>query len=412
MKGNTFKIAVRKFAPFESAVQKIWDSFCLETGCNLNLEMVAMDLHPLHESTLEKEGLKNGEWDIAHINTDWLFEAYSTGAIENLTPYIKKNSPEDYPHGWSKSLLSMQQVEGFTAGLPFHDGPECLIYRKDLFGDEEEKGKYYRQYGKKLNPPETWDEFLQISRFFQRTGKGPYGSIFACLPDGHNTVFDFCLQLWTRGGKLINNKGEINIHSSEASDGLEFYREITNDKTAIHPQSKDFESVQAGLAFARGEAAMMINWFGFAALGEVFEESKVKGKVDVTNIPWGENGKSASLNVYWLYTIGSGSQNKALAYDFIKYAISRKNDKLLTQEGGIGCRISTWKDEDINRLIPYYHKLEMLHENAESLPLRSNWVQIAAVIDEVVLKTMNTDREIEALLREGQEKISLIENGK
>jgi hypothetical protein len=54
----------------------------------------------------------------------------------------------------------------------------------------------------------------------------------------------------------------------------------------------------------------------------------------------------------------------------------------------------------------------MLHENAESLPLRSNWVQIAAVIDEVVLKTMNTDREIEALLREGQEKISLIENGK
>ena len=34
-----------------------------------------------------------------------------------------------------------------------------------------------------------------------------------------------------------------------------------------------------GIAFSQGEAAMMINWFGFAAMCEVDENSKVKGKI-------------------------------------------------------------------------------------------------------------------------------------
>jgi multiple sugar transport system substrate-binding protein len=412
MRNNTIKIAVRKFAPFESAVLKLWNSYCLESGCNLTLEMVTLDLYPLHQSILQHHGLKNGTWDIAHINTDWLYEAYASEALEDLSPYIKKDPPEDFPQGWSKSLLTMQQFGETITGLPFHDGPECLIYRKDLFEDETEQENYLNKYGKQLNPPETWDDFLEISRFFNRPEKSLFGSIFACYPDGHNTVFDFCLQLWTRNGKLTDDNGKIKIDTKEAEEGLSFYRKIIQDQSAVHPTCKELESVAAGLTFARGEAAMMVNWFGFAAVGEVYEKSRVKGKVEVTAIPRGNNGKHSSLNVYWLYAIGAGSKRKEVAYDFIKYAISKKNDKFLTMEGGIGCRISTWKDEEINRLMPYYHKLEMLHEHAESLPMRSNWAEIASVIDEMVLKVINSDTPIEYLLSEAQNKISLVENEK
>ncbi|MDQ7949084.1 MAG: sugar ABC transporter substrate-binding protein, partial [Pedobacter sp.] len=129
---NTFTIAVRKFGPFESAMQKFWTAFCAQSGCTLKLKLEIMDLHELYQRTLSENGLKDGTFDVAHINTDWILEGHVQQAFEVLNPYIEKHPPADYPQGWSNSLLKLQEFEGAVVGLPFHDGPECLMYRKDL----------------------------------------------------------------------------------------------------------------------------------------------------------------------------------------------------------------------------------------------------------------------------------------
>lgn len=408
-KNEVFRIAVRKFGPFESAMQKVWDQYCLSSGCGLKAELVPLDLHELHESTLVNKGLKNGDWDIAHINTDWLYEGYTDGAFENLKPFIDHQSPSAFPKGWSDSLLALQQFNEEIVGLPFHDGPECLIYRKDLFEDTIEQERYFAQFGKALVVPQTWDDFIQVARFFNRPEQNLFGSVFACYPDGHNTVFDFCLQLWSRGGTLVDENGLVNVNTTAAIEGLEFYSSLVKDRTAVHPGSADFDSVSAGAAFARGEVAMMINWFGFASFCEVDPGSAVKGKVDVAEIPATVGHKSASLNVYWLYTMASGSRHKQIAYDFIRFAVNEGNDKLLTLEGGIGCRISTWKDAEINQIVPYYHKLEQLHESAKTLPQKSNWAEIAVLIDEMVLSVLHSDKAVAESVRLTQDKINLID---
>ena len=406
---ETFKIAVRKFAPFESAMQKFWDKYCEFCGCTLKLEMVVMDLHELYDRTITQKGLANGDFDIAHISTDWILEGYSNQDFEVLNPFINKNKPQDFPKGWSKSLLGLQRFGWEVVGFPFHDGPECFIYRKDLFDNEKEKASYQEQFGKALEVPKTWEDFHQVAQFFNRPADNLYGSIFACYPDGHNAVFDFCLQLWTRGGGLVDKDGFIQINTQAAVDGLNFYRTIVNDKTAVHPKSSEFESVAAGIAFSQGEAAMMINWFGFAAMCEVDGNSKVKGKIDVDLLPSGTGQNSASLNVYWLYTIAKGSKNKTIAYDFLRFALAEEQDKQLTLEGGIGCRISTWKDAEINKIIPYYHKLEQLHEVARTLPQKQNWAAIAAVIDKMVLQAINSDTTSEELIQLAQNQINEID---
>lgn len=403
------RIAVRKFDPFESTLQKLWDLFCIKNNIQIEAEMVPLELHELYETTILKKGLKEGKWDIAHLNTDWIYDAVHEKAVLDLYSFIAENPPESYPHGWHKSLLHLQKLDNGTYGLPFHDGPECLIYRKDLFENETEKENFKKQFGYALSTPKTWTEFTEIATFFNRPEQNLYGCIFANYPDGHNMVFDFCLQLWTRGGSLINEKNQISIHSDAAVQALDFYRKIVNNKDAVHPKSKEFGSVEAGMAFANGQAAMAINWFGFASMAEVIEESKVKGKIDITSLPSDPNHKTASLNVYWLYTIGSGSKHKRLAYDFLRFATTPESDKLLTVEGGIGCRKSTWKDEEINTLIPFYHKLEMLHENALTLPQTPIWPKVAEFIDHMVLKAINSDIPSAQLLEETQINIQKIE---
>ena len=405
------RIAVRKFDPFESTLRKLWDAFSLQNNIKIEAEMVALELHDLYETTISDKGLKEGKWDIAHINTDWIYDAANENAVLNLFPLIGENPPENYPFGWHKSLLHLQKLSNGIFGLPFHDGPECLIYRKDLFENETEKENFKKQFGYELATPKTWQEFAEIATFFNRPEQNLYGAVFANYPDGHNMVFDFCLQLWTRGGSLLNNKNQIDIHNEAAIKALDFYRKMVNDATAVHPKSREFGSVEAGLAFAEGQAAMAINWFGFASMAEVIEESKVKGKIDITSLPSDPGHKTASLNVYWLYTIGSGSKHKKLAYDFLRFATTPESDKLLTTEGGIGCRKSTWKDAEINTLIPFYHKLEMLHENALTLPQTPIWPKVAELIDGTVLKAIETDIPSAILLEETQKKIRELSQG-
>jgi multiple sugar transport system substrate-binding protein len=409
MRQKKFRIAVRKFDAFESAIDKIWDAFCKEKGCTLEFEAIALDLHPLHDSILKNEGLANGDWDVSLINTDWITEAYALNAIEELTPYIVKKAPDNFPEGWSESLLHKQCFENKTYGLPFHDGPECLIYRKDLFESVEEQEAFLLKHNKPLEVPKTWDDLMEVAAFFNRPKDNLYGTTFAAFPDGHNTVFDFCLQLWTRGGDLFDNLKKIKINTPVAIEGMKFYRKALQNSNAIHPDSRQFDSVQSGMAFANGNLAMMVNWFGFASYCEVFADSKVKGKVDVTHVPAGPNGEGVSLNVYWMYVIGKGSVNKKIAYDFIQFAINAQNDKLLTLEGGIGCRKSTWHDKEVNTIVPYYYKLEELHQNARSLPSKRNWAEIANVIDQVVLEVINSSVNIHNILDKGQLKIDKIE---
>ncbi|MEO8240208.1 MAG: extracellular solute-binding protein [Flavobacterium sp.] len=402
------RIAVRKFDPFESTLQKLWDLFCLKNNISVEAEMIPLELHDLYEETITNKGLINGNWDIAHINTDWIFDAANEKAVLDLTSFINQNPPQDYPEGWHQSLLHLQQINNGTYGLPFHDGPECLIFRKDLFDDLTEKENFKNQYGYELHSPKTWEEFTQIAEFFNRPEQNLYGCVFANYPDGHNMVFDFCLQLWTRGGSLLNPQNQININHPVAVEALDYYRKIVNNTNAVHPKSKEFGSVEAGMAFAEGQAAMAINWFGFASMCEVIEESKVKGKVDITELPHDENHKTASLNVYWLYTIGTGSKHQKLAYDFLRFATTVESDKLLTNEGGIGCRKSTWNDAKINTTIPFYHKLEMLHENALTLPQTPVWPKVAEAIDKMVLNALNSDVPSKKLLEETQNIIQKI----
>ena len=399
---ETFRVAMRTFGPFEKAVTRQWASFQKETGCTLKLEIVSLDHHPLYEALFEKQGLKRGDWDVAFINTDWVAEAHAQGALLDLAPYIENDPPEDYPEGWTPSLLRFQQFGPQVIGLPYHDGPECFIYRKDLFEDAARQKAYGQQHGQPLRVPETWDEFVRAARFFHHPQEKLYGTVFAAFPDGHNTVYDICLQLWTRGGELFDAGGRMQLDTPEMIEALRFYRRMLGDRSAVHPECREFDSVRSGQAFARGEVAMMINWFGFASMCETIEESKVKGRVGVAPIPHAPGAESASLNVYWMLAVAAGCPRPEVAYRFIRQAASGAEDRQRTLEGAIGCRRSTWNDEEVNRTIPFYGKLERLHAHARELPRLTDWVEQSKVVDRMVLRAIDTQDPIETIVRQSQ----------
>ncbi|GAA4006072.1 sugar ABC transporter substrate-binding protein [Sphingomonas humi] len=380
------RIAVRRFGPFESAISKQFENFVSTRGDDAELDAVAMDLNELHDSVIGGRGLASGEWDIAFLNTDWLAEAVKDGLLEDLTPHLARAPLADFPDAWSPSLTRLQSFDGGYWAMPYHDGPECLVYRTDLIAE----------------PPTSWEEFHRLARKHHDSERGRYGTVLALYPDGHNSFYDFCIQVWSRGGEVFDTRNRPLFTSIEAHEALDFLRSLARDDLSIAPNCRALDSVQSGELFAQGKVALMANWFGFAAYADTAETSEVRSKVGVAPLPAGPSGRSVSLNVFWVLAIGSGSANKELAWDFLRHCASPEMDLLTTQEGAIGVRRSTWLDPEINARLPYYHQLDWLHEHAREMPVTPDLARISHIVDDLMTAAVTGDRPSADLLAEAQ----------
>ena len=400
----TLRVAVRRFGPFESAIRKQFDDFCAATGEDVSIEPVAMDLDDLSRAMFADGGLKSGDWDIGFVVTDWLPMAIGDGHLADLTEAADALPPEGAPDCWPPCLRDQQRVDGRLWGLPYHDGPQCLIYRADLF--EAWGDRFAEAHGRALTVPRTWDEFVEVARFFTDPAEGRWGSVVASFPDAHNTVYDFCAQIWSRGGSLTDPSGKPDLASPRAREGLDFYRWLVRDSGVVHPAAMQMDSVRSGACFADGEAAMMTNWFGFAAHASGAADSAVRGRVAVAPMPHGPGAASAAVLTYWVLAVGSGSRNKDLAWRFIRHATSAPMDRLLTLEGGIGCHSETWRDAEVAKIIPFAAEMPHLHDLARMMPADRRLPNLARIIDRAVAEALGSDDTTEKILERAQDKVN------
>jgi len=393
---TTIRIAVRKFAPFESAIARQFADFTRASCTDARLEIEALDLNPLHDSLFARRGLADGSFDLAFLSTDWLAEAQAAGLILDLQPHLARAPIPDFPDAWSPSLLGLQRFNGGFWGMPYHDGPQCLIYRKDLL---QSAG---------LQVPTTWTQFHEAARLLHAPAQGRYGTVLALYPDGHNSFYDFCVHVWTRGGEPFGAGARPAFNTPQAIAAVDFIRALARDTTAMVPGAFELDSVKSGMLFCEGKIALMTNWFGFAALGETWESSRVRGLVDIAPLPAGEGGRSVSLNVFWVLALAAGSANPALAWAFLRHLATAPMDKLTTLEGAIGVRRSTWADREVNNLVPYYHKLDALHARARELPLHPRLSDISHVVDDLLGRATASDVPSAVLLDEAQRRVEAL----
>jgi len=112
--------------------------------------------------------------------------------------------------------------------------------------------------------------------------------------------------------------------------------------------------------------------------------------VAVAPLPSAPGHPSASLNVYWLLAVAAGSPHRVTANEFLRHCASPASDKLLTLRGGLGCRKSTWYEDEVNCTIPFYNALEGIHAHAHELPRLKSWSQLSVVPDRLITAAITT----------------------
>lgn len=400
---TTLRIALRNYADFENALAEEARLFEASRP-GVRVELVSVGIHELHQRALVGGGLRAGEFDLALLVTDWLAEGCASRALEELNPWHNRAPLPDWPGGWARSLLQPLVIKGQLSSIPWHDGPECLVYRTDLFADPERQASFHAQFGRSLAPPTTWDEFHQVARFFTHPSAPLYGTVFAAFPDGHNTVYDFALQLWSRGGELLAPDGRPMLATPQAEQALDYYRTLVRDTSACHPRSPQLDSTQSGDLFMAGEVAMMANWFGFAARA-ARPASPLHGRVAIAPIPSSPGIEPISLSVFWALAMGSGSRNKPLAWEFLRFVATPERDLGITRHGAVCVRLSSWRNPELQAQIPPYRQIERISLGARQLPAGAKMSEFASLLDTVVTQALRTQLPSAAILEQAQQEI-------
>ncbi|MFD0676316.1 MULTISPECIES: extracellular solute-binding protein [unclassified Paenibacillus] len=387
---HKLKLISREFAGFEASFGVQASYFKNLTGWDIEREFE--EIHRLYDRMIAGKEALSDSHDLFLCVTDWLPEAIQQGLLVPLNEFLHADPPEGWPLAWASSMRGLQtDKDGSIYGIAYHDGPEMFIYRSDLFNDQVEKEAFYKEYGYPLEVPETWSQFVDAARFFTRPEEGMHGALTASYPDGHNNVYDFLIQLWSRGGELVSSDWQPVFHQSIGQEALQFLVDLIHKHGVVPKEALGMDSVKSGNYFAQGSVAMMWNWAGFAAVAEMPSMSRIAGKVGTGLIPKGDgpDGRHMSLNIYWILGIPAGSTHQAMAYQFIKETASAAMDKATSMCGGNGTRLSTWRDDEVRKQFPYYRNIETVHQNVNSpLPI-PEYPAINEVLSQMVDDALN-----------------------
>ena len=393
----------RKFDGFERALT------AQLSGLDARFEL--REIGDLQALVLDDDGTSSGDYDVLMLITDWLPSLIESGKLLPLDAYFEADPPEGWPSAWVPSLRSLQTgQDGKNYGVAYHDGPMLLLYRTDLYGDAEEQAGFANRFGYPLAPARTWTQFHDQAQWFNRPGDGLHGTVQAGFPDEHNNVYDFLTHLWSRGGSLISS-GRSGLASAAARSAVEYMHDLWHVSKVVDPAAAEWDSVASGIHFAAGEAAMMVNWCGFAAIS-ADPASPTHGLVGCAPTPSAEGGSAVTMNAYWVLTVPAGARNPARSAELISRLTSHEMDVMTAVGGGSATRLDSWATPRVQAIAPYYSVLEDAHRNARSVPVDPRWPRIAAILNEmmraVVVDAAGTSAlekahvELDALLSERQ----------
>jgi multiple sugar transport system substrate-binding protein len=345
------------------------------------------DILDLQEQVVTGDAATSGEADLLLVVTDWLPALIAEGKVLALDPFMEGAAPPaGWPDVWHPALRGLQQgPDGLTYGVPYHVGPMMLLYRADLYEDPAEREGFEERFGYPLAAPDTWEQYTDQARWFTRPDQGRYGTVLAGYPDEHNTVYDFLTQLWSRGAELTDAEGRLALDTAEALDSARFLYDQWHTDRVVDPAAAGWDSVASGVHFAAGEAAMMVNWSGFAALSAP-KDSPTHGLVRCAPVPRADvpGGGRVALSSYWVLAVAAGSTRPREAYELLRSLTTAEMDRITAEEGGTATRRDSWADPAVSRLAPYYEQFETAHENTRALPRDPRWPRISVVLNDMV----------------------------
>ena len=292
------------------------------TGVPVNVEIYPYDgIHDLLTTMNQSTA-----FDIIRLDATWMlhFGKQIFEPLDTLDPNVRQLQAAYLP----ELLERYGGLDNSIYALPESPSAQMLFYRKDLFEDTAIRRLYQEKTHCVLQPPATFQEYNQIAAFFTRELNPDSPTRFGTgLTLGNTGVAatEFLSRYFALTQDLFDADDHILLTSDAAVQALS---ELVESRRYASPIVNAWWRDTAH-AFADGDVAMTILYSNYAS-EMTGKYSRIRNKIGYAMVP-GSNplcgGGSIGVCRY--------SQNKELAYHFIKWLCSENVSTAMTMLGSV-----------------------------------------------------------------------------
>lgn len=410
------------------AVQSVLQDFQEEFG--INIEMETNPYNALQQKVFAELSSSSSFYDIIIVDTPWT--PALTGQLEPLSSYIKNSElndiadtnmedfipkvfydtavyqPEEthrlFPGEPEEVDVSAIEDEGFEIyGFPIQSNVLVMSYRKDLFENPQEQQNFESQYGRPLAVPETWDEFVDVAKFFTRPDQRLYGTtLMAGTGDWATDDFKTLLECWGGNGRMISDDLEIAFDSPEGVAALSFYVDLINEHNVTPPGTTSASWDEVASTFGSGLTAIGMNYHNMTL------QDDVGGEVAYAMVPRQE--KYGPHFGTWMLSVNKFSENKEWAYRAITWLTSSEVQTKMLQAQLHPTRTSVYENATSDSSIQeqfgnYYDVLGESLTVGVGRPRLTNYSDVTEAIGVAVNNAATGNKEPQAALNDAASRI-------
>lgn len=338
-----------------NALVELSKDFTAQSGIPMKFEFVPWTSYA--DRFLNELNSRGKLCDLIIGDSQWVGGAAENGHYVKLNDFFRKEGismdnfapatvvgyaewPKNSPNYWA--LPAMGDAVGWT-------------YRRDWFERPEIQKEFQAKHNRPLKAPETYDELIDIARFFQGRdidGKKVYGASIYTERGSEGITMGVTNVLYDYGFQYDNPKKPYEmqgfVNSPDAAKGLEFYKALYDCCTP--PGSSDGYMSEGLDAFKSGQVAMQMNFFAF--FPGLYKDPVVGGdKIGFFVNPRAKD-HFAQLGGQGMSVV-SYSDNKDNALKYLKWFAGTDVQKKWWSLGGYSCAKAVLDDPSFPKSAPF-----------------------------------------------------------
>ncbi|MGF1589778.1 MAG: ABC transporter substrate-binding protein [Pleurocapsa sp.] len=295
--------------------------------------------------------LGNSPYDVVYMDIVWTPKFAAAGWLRDLSERLSAEEAAEY----LEADIVGGRYEDRLYRLPFRSDAGMLYYRQDLL---EQAG---------YEPPETFDELLEISQDLQQQGLADWGYVWQGKQyEGLAAMFVEILQgsgaFWVNPDTL-----EVGLDRPEAIAAVEFLRSAIA-RNVSPPGVTTYAEEETRLLFQNGKTVFLRNWpyvYSLAAESAIAGQYSIKPMVHAV-------GKSSGATLGgWGLGIATSTKHPDAAWQVIEFLSSEDSQReFILDTGFVPSRITLFNDPQIVAKYDYYPQLlEVVQSSALRPPI-------------------------------------------
>ncbi len=270
--------------PFE------WYAPIFREEFGVELKVIGVPFGELYEKEKIEFVAQTGAFDICIVYPKFIGDFAGAGYLLNLDEYAAKLGPRmaDVAPGYRDFYC---KFGGSVYAVPYDGDVLSLYYRKDLFENAGEKAAFKSQFGHELRAPATWDEYLEVAKFFRREADEKLAGQTLKTPFYGTAFYGQRDQIYAWWGNRFASMGGVYfdeetmkpaINSKAGVDALENMKAVM---PYCPPDVLAYGYEELKDIFLNGDAAMVVQWPCVGKKGADPNQSKIVGKIGLAPVP-------------------------------------------------------------------------------------------------------------------------------